>query len=237
MVFDDASIYENFKKAVTGVQGADVAVSFSETAVLALHTELVGYYLEAYTGDKFKKIFNENKRKAGDTSKVAHRPKMQLVGSSSNGQSSSGGGGPVSRKKQKIAEKEERNKAEYEKILGEALISLKAKGLDPTKLTKRAHCCAILWCCYGDYYDVKSKLPSQKFLKLKEYLSAAVATDKGKLSTTCLADTHRDPKECGSSEDEDGDDARERERTTEDDDVDMSGCMTELLNVSSSTSK
>jgi hypothetical protein len=83
LVIGNASIYKTFKEAVIGIQSTDVY--FSDNGIAVLHTELVGYYLEAYTGDKFKEMFDKNKRKAGDTSKVAHRPKMQLVNGQNDG--------------------------------------------------------------------------------------------------------------------------------------------------------
>jgi hypothetical protein len=228
LVLGNASMYKNFEKTVIGIQGADV--SFSHDAIAALHTELAGYCLEAYTGDKFKEMFNKNKRKAGDTSKVAHRPKMQLV----NGQSD--GGGVISKKRERGVAKESKHKKEYSKILDEALKTLQTNSFDPTKLRKKADCCAVLYCCYGVYHDQTSSKPSQKLSNLQGYLSKAIMNDKSKLSsvavssTTSAADTCCDPEECGSIEDE----ARERQQI-EDDNIDVSDYMAELLN-SSNTS-
>jgi uncharacterized lipoprotein NlpE involved in copper resistance len=155
---------------------------------------------------------------------------MQLV----KGQS--GGDGFVSKKRDREAAKESKYKEEYSKIFEEALKMLQTNGFDPTKLRKKADCCAILYCCYGVYHDHTSSKPSQKLSKLQAYLSKAITNDKSKLSviavslTTSASDTPCDPEECGSSEDE----ARERNQI-EDDNIDVSDYMAELLNSSTST--
>jgi hypothetical protein len=141
LVIGNASIHKTFKEAVIGIQSTDVY--FSDNGIAALHTELVGYYLEAYTGDKFKEMFDKNKRKARDTSKVAHRPKMQLV----NGQND--GDGFICKKRERGAAKESKCKEEYSKIIDEALKPLQTNSFDATKLHKKANCCAVLYCYYG----------------------------------------------------------------------------------------